>query len=283
MFAALLLAPLLTFHGNVALLEDVYRSFLDLPASTKATPANARMVATRLTSFLHRAGYALATVRARADGDQIVVDVDEGRLDKVIFLSGGAFETLRLRLDLNIQYDVFNQPDLELTSVQGGAIGATYHSGRLISREDRWNLGARVAGALRQRLDQTKTTFSFTGALAQGEYEAPPIAGVLRPSIHASAGLTDQQRPDLSLESFMFARIEGGVDLLLLPIPQVHAAIGAGVERRILYQVEPLSTVTNPPFGASYSFAQNRPYAEVRLELVFDPEALRRDRHHLLG
>src|SRR5881275_1401616 len=113
MLAALLLAPLLVFHGNVALLEDVYRSVLDLNGSTKATPAAARMVAVRLASFLHRAGYALATVRARADGEQIIVDIDEGRLDKVIFLGGGAFETLRLRLDLNIQQDVFNQPDLE--------------------------------------------------------------------------------------------------------------------------------------------------------------------------
>src|SRR2546423_11101261 len=113
MLAALLLAPLLVFHGNVALLEDVYRSVLDLNGSTKTTPASARMVAVRLASFLHRAGYALATVRARADGEQIIVDIDEGRLDKVIFLGGGAFETLRLRLDLNIEHDVFNQPDLE--------------------------------------------------------------------------------------------------------------------------------------------------------------------------
>src|SRR3989454_11970968 len=113
MLAALLLAPLLVFHGNVALLEDVYRSVLDLNGSTKTTPANARMVAVRLASFLHRAGYALATVRARTDGEQIIVDIDEGRLDKVIFLGGGAFETLRLRLDLNIEHDVFNQPDLE--------------------------------------------------------------------------------------------------------------------------------------------------------------------------
>src|SRR5437764_3895419 len=113
MFAALLLAPLLVFHGNVALLEDVYRSALDLPANMTATPSNARLVATKLAGFLHRAGYALATVRARPQGEQIVVDIDEGRLDKVIFLGGGAFETLRLRLDLNIEHDVFNQPDLE--------------------------------------------------------------------------------------------------------------------------------------------------------------------------
>ena len=60
MFAALILAPLLVFRGNAALLEDVYRSYLDMPASTKATPSNARSVATRLASFLHRAGYALS-------------------------------------------------------------------------------------------------------------------------------------------------------------------------------------------------------------------------------
>ena len=39
MMFALLLAPLLVFHGNVALVEDVYRAALDLPAGTKATPA----------------------------------------------------------------------------------------------------------------------------------------------------------------------------------------------------------------------------------------------------
>jgi len=60
MFAALLLAPLLVFHGNVALLEDVYRSALDLPANMTATPSNARLVATKLAGFLHRAGYALS-------------------------------------------------------------------------------------------------------------------------------------------------------------------------------------------------------------------------------
>src|SRR5205085_7107918 len=200
-------------------------------------------------------GYALATVRARPQGEQIVVDIDEGRLDKVIFLGGGAFETLRLRLDLNIQNDVFNQPDLErqlramarrlglgefayeivpvpnvstpqvqldeidpiekmtfglvrpgrpyelhilvqpgkfrpglspeleVDSVEGGAIGATWHSGRLLFQDDRWEIGGRIAGALRQNLDGGDTSFAFTRTLGELRYETPPIAGVLRPAL----------------------------------------------------------------------------------------------------
>src|SRR5437660_6629352 len=113
MLALLLALPLLVFHGNVGLVEAVYRTVLDLPTGTKATPATARAVASRLQKFLHDSGYVLATVRARVQGEQIVVDVDEGRLDKVIFLGGGAFETLRLRLELHLQNDVFNKYELE--------------------------------------------------------------------------------------------------------------------------------------------------------------------------
>ncbi len=352
MFAALLLAPLLVFRGNVALLEDVYRSFLDLPASTTATPATARSVATRLSSFLHRAGYALATVRARIEGEQIVVDIDEGRLDKVIFLGGGAFETLRLRLDLHIAQDVFNQPELErqlrvlgrrlglgefayeivpvpnvtgptpqldeiaplermsfgllrpgrpyelhilvqpgkfrpglspeleVDSVEGGAIGATWHSGRLLMQEDRWEVGGRVAGALRQKLDGSGSTFTFTRAVGEFQYETSPIVGVIRPSIRASAGLSDRQRPDLGLESFMFSTLEAGAHLVFTPIPQIRSSLGGGLERRLLYNLEP---VVGSPFLSSYEIAQTRQYAEATLTLTFDPEALRRDRHHQLG
>src|SRR2546426_6145482 len=354
MLPALLLAPLLVFRGNVALLEDVYRSYLDLPANTRATSATARTVSTRLASFLHRAGYALATARARAEGEQIIIDIDEGRLDKVIFLGGGAFETLRLRLDLNIQQDVFNQPELErqlaglarrlglgefayeivpvpnvttprvqlddfdpiekisggairpgrpyelhilvqpgrfrpgispeveINSVQGGALGATYHSGRLIFQDDRWEVGGLLAGALRQQLDGSGSSFTFTRALGRVAYEAPPIAGVFRPSLRARADMTDVQRADLNLESFMFARLEAGVHLLFLPTPSIRASLGGGVERRLLYSLQP-ATGQTPVFGPSYELAHTRPYGEVALELTFDPEIIRRDRHHRLG
>jgi hypothetical protein len=351
MLAALLLAPLLVFHGNVALLEDVYRSALDLPASTRATPATARTVSTRLSSFLHRAGYALATVRARVEGEQIVVDIDEGRLDKVIFLGGGAFETLRLRLDLHIAQDVFNQPDLErqlrslarrlglgefayeivpvanvtaqvqlddidplekmsfgvvrpgrpyelhilvqpgtfrpglspeleIDSVEGGAIGATWHSGRLLFKNDRWELGGRIAGALRQKLDGGDSAFVFTRTLGELRYETPPIAGVFRPSLRAAAGLSDRQRNDLRLESFLFATLEAGLHLIFTPIPHMQTSLGGGIERRLLFSVEPVS---GSAFDSAYKVAQTRQYAEAALELTFDPESLRRDRHHRLG
>ena len=52
MLLALLLADLLVFHGNVAMVEDVYRSVLELPPGMKATPDNAHSVATRLRRFL---------------------------------------------------------------------------------------------------------------------------------------------------------------------------------------------------------------------------------------
>src|SRR5919204_870247 len=352
MFAALLLAPLLVFHGNVALLEDVYRSALDLPASMTATAANAHSVAVKLRRFLHSAGYTLATVQTRVEGEQIAVQIDEGRLDKIIFLGGGAFETLRLRLDLNIEHDVFNQPDLErqlramarrlglgefayeivpvpnvsapqvqldeidpiekmsfglirpgrpyelhilvqpgkfrpglspeleIDSVEGGAIGATWHSGRLLLPDDRWEVGGRIAGALRQKLDAPGASFDFTRALGEFRYEAPSITGTLRPALRARAELTDRQRPDLRLESFMFTTLEAGVQLLFAPVPYVRTWLGGGVQRRLLFSVDPVS---GSMFSSSYSLAQTRQYAEVALELTFDPDNIRRDKHHRLG
>jgi len=352
MFAALLLAPLLVFHGNVALLDDVYRSFLDLPANTRASEETARQVAVRTSRFLHRAGYGLATVRARVQGEQILVDIDEGRLDKIIFLGGGAFETLRLRLELHMQQDVFNRyelerqlrvlakrmglsefayeivpvpgppspperpddvdpiekysfgmvrpgrpyelhilvqpgvfrpglsPELEIDSAEGGGLGATWHSGRLFFEDDRWQVGGRVAGALRQRLDGTGSDFAFTRALGEAEYDAPSIAGVVRPSLRASADLSDRQRPDLGLESFMFTTLDAAAQILFVPIPHLRASLAAGVERRLLYSVEPGPGAL---FGPSYRFAQTRQYGEASITLTFDPSSLRRDRHHLLS
>src|SRR5205823_6600900 len=101
------------FHGNVAILDDVYETVLDLPADAKATPQTAREVEEKLTSFLHRSGYDLAVVRARAGGGRVDVDIDEGTLDKVIVLGSDVVTCLRLRLNLSMAGRVYNRPELE--------------------------------------------------------------------------------------------------------------------------------------------------------------------------
>jgi hypothetical protein len=355
MIGAVLLAQLLVFHGNVAMVEDVYRAALDLPANTRATPANAHAVAARLRRFLNAAGYSLATVEAHVEGEQIVVKLDEGRLDKIIFLGGGAFETLRLRLELHLKDDVFNKPDLErqlksladrlglsqfayevapvpnvnpqqqvqledfesleglsfglvrpgrpyelhiliqpgefhsglspeleIDSIEGGGIGAVYQTGRLIVGEDRFDLRGRIAGAVRERLDGHGTSFVFTRALGEATYELPPIGGMVRPTFRGRVDLSDRQRPDLMLESFRFETIEGAAQLRFVPIRELTASAGIGVERRILYSLEPAdAAVVLPP--AIGDRAQTRPFGEAGLQVTFDPEALRRDRHHRLA
>lgn len=350
---ALLLAPLLVFHGNVALVEDVYRAALDLPANAQPTAATAKSVSSRLRRFLHKAGYALATVQAQAAGDHIDVQIDEGRLDKIIFVGGGAFETLRLRLDLHLHDDVFNKPELErqlkalserlglaefaydvvpvadvkppkvqlediepleelsmglvrpgrpyelhilvqpgafrpgispeleVDSLEGGGLGAVYHSGRLLLGEDRLRLGGRLAGAFRERLDNTGSHPVFTRALGEAAYEAPPIGGVVRPSIEGRADLSDRQRPDLGLESFQFATLEGSAQVLFVPIHGLRASIGAGLERRLLYALEPTGgAAVAPAYGDR---AHTRGFGEAALQIVFDPGSLRLDRHHVLA
>lgn len=105
--------PPIDIDGNIVLVDEVYEAALDLPAGTPASPATARVVEGQLVAFLRRAGYALATARARAAGGRIRVQVDEGRLAKVVVRGRDAVSTLVLQLQLDLPYDVFNRPQLE--------------------------------------------------------------------------------------------------------------------------------------------------------------------------
>src|SRR5690348_11994078 len=87
--------PRLAFQGNVIFDARVYRSVLDLPENVRATSAEASAISTTLRNFLRHAGYDLATVRARVQGEQIAVEIDEGRLDKIVVLGQGFMETFR--------------------------------------------------------------------------------------------------------------------------------------------------------------------------------------------
>src|SRR5207237_1762391 len=108
--------------------------------------------------------------------------------------------------------------------------GGGCRSGRRLLHEGRLRLGGRLAGARRQKRDQTGSRFVFTRAVGDAAYEAPPIGGVVRPTLTGRVDISDRQRPDLQLESFEFATLEGAAQVLFVPIPHLRASIGGGVE-----------------------------------------------------
>jgi hypothetical protein len=100
-------------RGNQALNQETYLALLQLPPALPTGPDRVAAVERRLTDFLHRAGYELAVVRVEAQGEQLVVEVDEGRLSKVLFLGTGSLRAIQLKLKLAIPYRIFNRPNLE--------------------------------------------------------------------------------------------------------------------------------------------------------------------------
>ena len=105
---------LLVFKGTTLLNEFIYRAVLKLPPRAAANAETAHLVAAQATDFLREAGYELAKVRAEVKGDQIEVSIDEGALDKIIFVGAGWITSLRFRAMLDMPLDVFNRRLFEL-------------------------------------------------------------------------------------------------------------------------------------------------------------------------
>ncbi len=137
--------PLLVFHGNVLFDELVYRSVLQLPESASATAADARAASAKLRSFLRGAGYDLATVSAKVVGEQIAIEIDEGRLDKIIIFGEGLVETFRFRLELSMPAGVFNRPALERQlRVLGERYRLRHYSYELVPAEVQEHYGLQI-------------------------------------------------------------------------------------------------------------------------------------------
>ncbi len=111
--AAVVTPRLLDIEGNLVLVDEVYLAALDLPATTEVTEAAASDVERQLTAFLRRAGYALATVQARAVDGRIRVDIDEGRLSRIAIRGRDVVSSLAVRLQVDLPFGVFNRPQLE--------------------------------------------------------------------------------------------------------------------------------------------------------------------------
>lgn len=105
-------------RGNVALPNAVYQTAIFLSDAARERTAKTpkkrvREVARSTLDFLIASGYDLATVSATIADDILYVDVEEGRLDKIIFMRQGTLRTLELKLSIKLPGDIFNRPLLE--------------------------------------------------------------------------------------------------------------------------------------------------------------------------
>ncbi len=110
--SALAAKPRVVFQGNAALPSAVYEAVLPLPDDAVADAATAATLVRRVKAFLRAAGYVLAEARVSVENDVITVEVDEGRLERVVFLGPLTLQRVRLALGLSVPRGIFNQPDL---------------------------------------------------------------------------------------------------------------------------------------------------------------------------
>ncbi|MBK7857447.1 MAG: hypothetical protein IPJ65_02255 [Archangiaceae bacterium] len=103
----------LRLRGNRVMPEEIYRNALHLPPDAQPDAATAAYIEETLYGFLVNGGYELAAVGAVVTPDGIDVQIDEGQLEKVVFTGRLTFNTLRFRLQLYLEQEVFNRPALE--------------------------------------------------------------------------------------------------------------------------------------------------------------------------
>ena len=101
------------FDGNVVLPDEIYAGALTLPEGAGPDVSTAQKVAEQVAQFLISRGYELAQVSVSLDGGGLLVHVDEGQLEKVVFRGRFTVNMLRFRLALNLPRDIFNRPHLE--------------------------------------------------------------------------------------------------------------------------------------------------------------------------
>ena len=350
--------PLLVFRGNVALVDDVYRGVLDLPKGSKASPELAQTVGKKLRHFLHVAGYVLATVKTEVQGEQIVVDLDEGHLDKIAFIGADVVQTIRLKMDLRMPEKVLNKPELErqltglserlhlaefsyelvpspdfpqtgpsldqmgmgdelssmfmpgfpyelhilmipgkfhpglspqvgIDSLEGGGLGLSYQGQGLLQPDDRFGIEGKISAGMRDHLDGSGSRPVLTHTEADIGWDGRPIFGV-RPSIHLRAADINRQRGDLFLESVQGATLTGLLQAKVFPGKYLWFTLGGGLERRFQFMAEAQNCAAPfppcpPPPGVTDNVAQTRPFGELQLGWLFNPEELRRDRKNELS
>jgi hypothetical protein len=109
------ISPRVALHieGAKVLPPEVYFDVVKLPEHARPSEATAKEVQRQLLEFLLRTGFELATVSAVPTDDGVDVDLDEGQIERVLFLGQLSFQQVRFKLALLLPSEVFNRPLLD--------------------------------------------------------------------------------------------------------------------------------------------------------------------------
>lgn len=102
-----------TIVGALVQPSSVYLDNITLPRSARPDQATAATVKEQLQDFLTRGGYELARVETRITPDGIEAQIDEGKIDRILFLGRLSFQQVRFKLALVMPYEVFNRDLLD--------------------------------------------------------------------------------------------------------------------------------------------------------------------------
>ncbi len=105
----------MTVHisGCKALPAEVYLDIIRLPPSTRSNAQTALEVRRQVLAYLLRTGFELASVNASVTQNGIEVEVNEGQIERVLFLGPLSFQQIRFKVALSLPADVFNRPLLD--------------------------------------------------------------------------------------------------------------------------------------------------------------------------
>ncbi len=96
--------------GAKLLPPEVYLDALQLPPGARPTPATAAVVQQQLLAYLARTGFTLATLAVGVEEGEIVVHLNEGQVNRVLYLGQLSFQQVRFKLAFSLPSDVFNRP-----------------------------------------------------------------------------------------------------------------------------------------------------------------------------
>lgn len=138
----------ISFSGNVIFENQFYITLIDTflaDANWELDEQRASALAKRVEQFLHHSGYELAQVRGALNDGDVHLEIDEGKLARVIFRGHNAFNTVRMRLEINIIENIYNRPALsrQLNYIRR-RYGVENIGMRLVPTKDRKHSGLQI-------------------------------------------------------------------------------------------------------------------------------------------